>query len=362
MANPFSFISKSIAPPSYLGVDIGTTSIKVVEVKKGNKNPRVTNYGFLESSGYLARANQALQTSGLKIFEQGAVELLETVVKQIGTTTTDVVASLPPFEVFTTLLDFPAMDVKEIQQSIVYQAKQYVPLPLSEVALDWMKVADYQDEKGFGHQKILLISVPQEEIRKYQRIFAGAGLKLHALELESLSIARLFAGDPVSSIVVDIGSRSTNIIFLEKGVLAWSAQSDFAASSLTQALATSLGINPIRAEELKRERGIIGTGPNYELSSIMLPFVDAMVNEVKKAQFSYEQQFPAAMKAERVILAGGGANLLGIEKYFEKEIGLPVVKAAPFTKFEYPQEIASFLPELNPLLSVALGLGMKQFT
>lgn len=362
MANPFSFIKKSITAPSYLGVDIGTTSIKVVEVKKGNKNPRVANYGFLESSGYLARANQALQTSGLKIFEQDAVELLKSLVQQMGTATTDVVASLPPFEVFTTLLDFPAMDTKEIQQAIVYQAKQYVPLPLSEVALDWMKVADYQDDKGFAHQKILLISVPQEEIKKYQRIFVGAGLKLHALELESLSVARLFAGDPVSSIIVDIGSRSTNIIFLEKGILAWGAQSDFAASSLTQAVATSLGINPIRAEELKRERGIIGTGPNYELSSIMLPYVDAMVNEVKKAQFSYGEQFPAAAKAERVILAGGGANLLGIEKYFEQAIGLPVVKAAPFTKFEYAPEIAPFIPELNPLLTVALGLGIKQFT
>ena len=106
----------------------------------------------------------------------------------------------------------------------------------------------------------------------------------------------------------------------------------------------------------------MGTGPNYELSSIMLPFVDAIVNEVKKAQFTYEQQFPTAMKAERVILAGGGANLLGIEKYFEKEFGVPVVKATPFTKFEYAPEIAAFIPELDPLLAVALGLGMKQFT
>ncbi len=362
MANPFSFIKKSIGTPSYLGIDIGTTSIKVVEVRKGDKKPRVVNYGFLESSGYLARANQALQTSGLKIFERDAVELLKTVVKETGTTATDVVASLPPFEVFTTLLDFPAMGPSEVQQAIVYQARQYVPLPLSEVALDWMKVADYQDEKGFAHQKILLISVPQEEIKKYQRIFAGAGLNLHALELESLSVARLFAGDPTASVIVDIGSRSTNMMFMQGGILAWGAQSDFASSSLTQALATSLGINPVRAEELKKERGIIGTGPNYELSSIMLPYVDAIVNEVKKAQFSFAQQFPAAAKAERVILAGGGANLLGIEKYFEKEIGVPVVKAAPFTKFEYPPEIAPFLPELNPLLTVALGLGIKQFT
>jgi type IV pilus assembly protein PilM len=347
---------------AYLGVDIGTTSIKMVEVRAGKKGPQVTNYGLLESSGYLARANQALQTSGLKIFEQDAVALLKALVKQVAPTTKEAIASLPPFDVFMTLVDFPAMEAKDVEKALVYQAKQYVPMPLSEVALDWMKVADYQDEKGFSHQKILLISVPQEHIKKYQRIFQSAGLRLRALEIESLSIARIFSADPTSTIVVDIGSRSTNIIFIQKGVLAWSAQSDIAASSLTQALATSLGINPMRAEELKKERGILGTGPNYELSTIMMPFLDAIVSEVKKAEYTYRQQFPAAAVAERIVLAGGGANLSGIEKYFEKDFGVPVVKATPFSRFEYPDVITPFVPDLGAPMTVALGLGMKQFS
>jgi type IV pilus assembly protein PilM len=260
-----------------------------------------------------------------------------------------------------TLVDFPAMDAKDVAKALVYQAKQYVPMPLSEVALDWMKIADYTDDKGFAHQKILLISVPQEQIKKYQRMFAAAGLHLHALEIESLSIARVFAGDPTPTIVVDIGSRSTDVIFMEKGILTWSAQSDIAAASLTQALATSLGINPMRAEELKKERGILGTGPNYELSTIMMPFLDAIVNEVKKATYSYRQQFVTAAVAERVVLTGGGANLSGIEKYFEKEFGVPVVKASPFSRFECPDAILPFIPELGAPMAVALGLGMKQF-
>jgi type IV pilus assembly protein PilM len=359
MNNPFSFLKSE----SYLGVDIGTTSIKMVEVQRGRKAPRLVNYGILESSGYLARANQALQTSGLKIFEEDAVALLKALVKSLGTSTKDVIASLPPFDVFMTLVDFPAMDTKEIQKALVYQAKQYVPMPLSEVALDWMKVADYQDEKGFAHQKILLISVPQEQIKKYQRMFSAAGLRLRALEIESLSVARIFAADLTPTIIVDIGSRSTNIIFMQKGMLAWSVQSDIAASSLTTALASSLGINPMRAEELKKERGILGTGPNYELSTIMMPFLDAIVNEVKKAEYTYRQQFPAAPATERIVVAGGGANLSGIEKYFEREFGgIPVVKAAPFSKFEYPDAISPFIPELEAPMTVSLGLGLKQFS
>ncbi len=356
----FNLFKKPFSPSSYLGIDIGTTSIKAVEVARGRTRPRVVNYGLLESSGYLARANQALQTSSLKIFEGDVIELLKTVVKTMGAATTNAIASLPPFSVFMTVLDFPQMEQKQIEQAMIYQAKQYVPLPIAEVALDWMKVMDYQDDKGFSHQKILLISVPREQIEKYQRIFKAAGLALHALEIESLSVARIFGNDPTPTIVVDIGSRSTNAVFLDKGALMWSAQSDFASASLTQALASSLGINPLRAEELKKERGVAGTGPNYELSTIMMPFLDAIISEVKKAQYAYSEHFPTAAKAERVVLAGGGANLLGIEKYWEREFGVPTVKATPFSRFEYEPQIGPLVAELNPAMSVALGLGMKE--
>jgi len=352
--NLFKGLSSSV-----LGVDIGTTSIKVVEVKSGKDRPEIINYGLLESSGYLARANQALQTSALKIFESDVVELLKTVLREMHPRTTQAVASLPPFSAFTTVFDFPTMDPKQVEQAITYQAKQYVPLPLSEVALDWMKVGEYQDEKGFAHEKILLVAVPKEQIQKYQQIFAAAGLALRELELESLSIARIWGTDATPSIVLDIGSRSTDIIFLEDGKLTWSAQSDFAGSSLTQALASSLSINPLRAEELKKERGVIGTGPNYELSTIMLPFLDAILNEVKKAQFAYKAQFPSAKSAERLILSGGGANLLGLEQYCTREFGIPVVKANPLSRFSYASAIDPLVPELNPVMTVALGLGLK---
>jgi type IV pilus assembly protein PilM len=347
---------------SHLGVDIGTTTIKIVEVKNGKSKPQIVNYGILESSGYLTRANQALQTSSLKIFEADVIELLKTLINQMGISTKDVVASIPSFSAFVTLLDFPKMSPDETSKAIQYQAKQYVPLPLSEVALDWMKVGDFNDENGFAHQKILLISVPLEQIKKYQRIFTSAGLSLKVLEIESLSLARIFGSDPTPTIVVDIGSRSTNIVFLENGQLVWNSQSDYASDTLTQNLAKSLSINPLRAEELKKERGLLGTGPNQALSSIMIPFLDLIIDEIQKAQSVYRGQFASAKKAERLILSGSGANLLGIENYFANRFDCPIVKANSFINFEYSSEIEPFVKELNPTFSVALGLGMKGFS
>jgi type IV pilus assembly protein PilM len=360
MENPFNFFKRKVFP-SYLGVDIGTTSIKVAEVRNGRERPELVNYGILESSGYLARENQALQTSGLKIFESEIVELLKTVIREMGTTAKDVVASLPLFSAFISVLDFPRMEPQEIERAIVYQAKQYVPLPLAEVALDWLKVAEYEDEKGFFHQKVLLISVPQEQIKKYQAMFLAAGLTLRALEIESLSLTRIMGSDPTPTMIVDIGSRSTSVIFSEKGSLIWATQSDFGGASLTQTLASSLNINPLRAEELKKERGILGTGPSYELSTIMIPLLDVILNEVRKAQFLYTEQFPSARKIERIVLAGGGANLLGLEPYVERAFGVPAVRVTPFSRFAYPPAMEPLVGELNVVLPIALGLGIKEF-
>ena len=94
----------------------------------------------------------------------------------------------------------------------------------------------------------------------------------------------------------------------------------------------------------------------------MLPFLDGILSEVKRAMASYEAQLPGAPKIERCILSGGGANLLGIEKYFTSQLGMPAVKASPLARFEYPASLEPLLPELNPEMSVALGLVLREFS
>ncbi len=345
-----------------MGIDIGTTSIKAVEVKRAARGlkPAILNYGILESRGSVSRANTAFQTSTLKLFDKEAGNFLSVLLKKMQPSTNVAVASLPLFSAFTTMLSLPQMNPADLEKAVAFQARQAIPLPLSEVALDWSKVGEYKDENGFTMYQVLLISVPQAEIRKYQSIFSAAGLTLQSLEVESLSLNRILAAsDPTPTFIIDIGSRSTGIIISEGGFIKYSAQTDFAGSSLTQALATSLAVSPARAEELKKERGIIGTGPNYESSTIMLPYLDAILSEVRRADASYRAQFPAAPKIERAIVTGGGANLLGIQKYMTDQLGIPTVKAAPFLKFQYPSLVEPLVPELNSLFANALGLTMR---
>ncbi|MBI1839159.1 MAG: type IV pilus assembly protein PilM [Candidatus Colwellbacteria bacterium] len=371
MFNPLKSLKSALGRRTYLGVDIGTTSIKIAELTGSGVKPILKNYGVLESYGHLERLNNAIQTSSLKMLDNETAELLEKLVEQLDIRTTDAVASLPAFASFTTLLDVPAMSPQETAQAMEYQARALVPLPVSEVTIDWLPVGDYEDEKGIKHQQIFLISVPNEHIKKYQRIFKTAGLSLRALEIEGLSLARILTtGDLVTTLIVDIGARSTNISIAERGLLKYSAQTDFAGGSLTQSIASSLNISVRRAEVLKKQKGLVGMGGESELSTLMLPFLDVIIGEAKRVKNNYEKNYSPRLPrseagkgiVERVILSGGGANLLGIEKYFDEQMKLPTLKAEPFAKISYPPEVEPLIREIGAPFAVALGLGIRQFT
>lgn len=345
---------------SFLGVDIGTTSIKIAEIINSGKKPKLRNYGWLETYGYLERLNDAIQTSSLRILEKDASKLVRFLVSQIKPKTNNVVASLPSFAAFITLLELPMMPAEDTAKAIVFQARQYIPLPVSEITLDWLKVGEREDEDGVKKQQILLTSVPNERIRSCQSIFKAAGLKLVALELESFSLARALVGnDPTPTILADIGGRSTNIAVIDKGFWKYNGRTDFAGGSLTQAIASSVNIDVKRAEELKKRIGLLGAGGEYELSTLLFPYLDVIIDEVRRVREFYEKEYGG--KIERIILAGGGANLLGIENRFTEQLGLSTVKGMPFNKISYPPQLEAIANDLSPSLAVAIGLGIREF-
>ena len=322
---------------------------------------RLSNYGFLENYGHLERFNDAIQTSSLKLLGKETSELLKLLVKKSRIKTKRTIASIPSFSAFTIFLDLPKMTSEEITQSMQFQARQYIPLPVSEVALEWIKVGEYTDEKGFLKQQIFLISVPNETLSRYEEIFKSAGLNLEALELENVSAARaLIGGDPTPTAILDIGCRASSVSIVDGGFLKAVHQSDYGGGNLTQAIAGGLRINGRRAEELKRQRGLLGTRGEYELSTLMMPFLDVIINEVRRASDDYFDKY--ARKIERVIISGGGVNLPGILEYAERQLSLPVIKANPFesNRIIYSQELTPLVEELGPSFSNASGLAMKE--
>ncbi len=344
---------------SFLGIDIGTTSIKAAELTKNKKGDFVlTNYAILETYGHLERFNNALQSSNLKLLDSDIISYLRLLVSKAGFKTNKARVAMPAFNSFTTLLDLPVMSEKEISQSINFQAKNYIPLPITTVTLDWLKVGEKTEADGTKKQQVLLIAIPNEQIEKYNHIFKMAGLKLSSLEIENLSTARvLSAGSDKPLLIIDIGGRSTSFSVATNGNLQFSGQTDFSSGSLTQSLATALNISARRADDLKRQSFLLGLGGERELSTIMLPIIDVILNEAGRVKTGFEKAYGQSVAG--VVLAGSGANMKGLDKYVADQMKLPVSTGDPWKTVYYPPEIAPIAKELGTTLSVVVGLGLK---
>lgn len=345
-----------------LGVDIGTASIKAVELTKKGDALRLVNYGILGTKRYLDHANQAIQTSSLKITEKETARLLGTLLREMRSKTRLAIASLPVFTAFTTVLDMPVLSREETAKAVRFQAQQYIPLPPSEVTIEWFTIGTATSERGQTYQRLLLAGTPNEVIATYKKIYKSAGLKLVAMEIETFSLLRAlkrsFTEEP--TIVADIGAESTSVMVVRQGNVEHVEQTDYSGIYLTKALAKSLDISMTRAEELKRRRGISAAGADAELSTLLLPFLDVILQEVRHVKDAYERRY--GLRVGKVMLVGGGANLIGIEKYFSSQIGLPLAHHTLLTGIGYPPELAPAAKPLENELAVAIGLAERYFS
>ncbi len=343
-----------------LGVDIGTASVKLVEL--GMKQERFTllNYGILESREYLIHPNRAIQTSSLKISEEDATALLKSALLEMKPKARIAVASIPAFAAFMTVLDMPLLSREETMKAVLFQAPQHIPLPIKEVALDWMKVDEFDTPERTRYQRIFLIAIPEAIIHSYKTVFHDAGLNLTALEVDGLALARvLFPTESPSTLLIDLGAETTNMFVVGRSTIQYASETDYGGIYLTQAIGRSLGITPMRAEELKRRKGLLKGGAESELSTLTLPYLDVILQEVSHVREVYERRY--SKKVERIMLVGGAANLLGVEKYFSAETGLPAISPNALRGMEYDLRLEPVLRELQNELPVAIGLAKRYF-
>lgn len=342
-----------------LGIDIGTASLKVVELTRDKHIPLLSGYALVENQAHLMRPSGAIQSSSVKMSVPQLTDLLKLAMERGGFTTRHAVASVPPYVNFSAIVDLPPMEPQELEQALQFQARQYIPVPLEEVSMQWLKVGEYRDAVGVMHEQVMLNAVPLDYVEHCKQAFAGAGLTLDSLEIEQLALVRGAVGpDQTATLIIDIGAESMATIIAERGQLTFAEQADVGGSTVTQALATSMGINPARAEAMKREQGLIADGPGRDMAAVALPAVDALIGEVRKTIYTYESHFQRRVPVERVLLCGAGANLRGIEAQIGQALQLPVAKAAPIYRVKYSSELEPLLPELNPMLALSIGLAL----
>jgi type IV pilus assembly protein PilM len=350
---------------SKLGVDIGTSGIKIVELGHEGGRFKLLNYGMWELHSQGGTADTAKTVMDLSDAE--IAQAIKDLIATSGMKSRDAVASISSFSTFATVIQMPYVSEEDLAKTIPFEARKYVPVPLDQVVLDWsiVGVADQAGAVPVAAQpqsgttvEVFLAAVPKDETARYQRIMKAAGLTLVALELENSSLVRAVLGNDLSpTAVLNVGGRSTTIVIVSKGYERLSHNYEIGGYEVTKAIAQGRNISPEQAESLKRKYGLLDSPDNTARSS-MLPLIDMILFETKKTIESYEQS--RGQRISRVVLLGGLVNMPGFTQYVKRKIDRDILVGNVFARLIHPEELTPLLQTLSNGLAIAVGCAMRE--
>lgn len=338
---------------SFLGIDIGVTLIKVVEISRWGGKIELKNYGQVAASSLYQKPYQAFEEEESFLLSSPDVsKVIRAILKEAEIKTREATFTIPDFSTFFTNFELPPMSEEEIPEAVNFEARRHIPVPVSDVVLDWFLTGGKTGKRG-TRLKILLVAVPKEIVDRYQAIAKASRLELKYLEAEAFSLTRALIKDQKELIcLLDIGAQSTTINIVDEGILKLSYSSDISGNDLTQTLAKSLSINSEKAELLKREQGL----NSEEIKDTLLPLVNLIIIEMEKIFKDFEAQGKIIKK---IIMAGGSSLLPGLNQYLSSYFKKEAVLANPFFGLSYPPILEKKLKKTGPSFSIAVGAALR---
>lgn len=341
---------------SVLGIDVGTSSLKIIQVRKDKERAVLETYGELSTSAY--GGGEAGRATLL--MDEKVSQMIVDLKKEAGATARHSIISIPLRYTFVTVIDMPALSESELAEAIPYEARRYIPIALSDVVLDWWRIPDEEAVAGTKKQRafVLLSAVQREVVEKYNRILTDAELQISGFEIEVFSAVRALGSRLHGAYMLfDIGALSTKISVVDRGIIRAVHHVDRASQAFSLAISQSLGIDFKRAEVMKHDIGISQRPEAAGIRHTITPLLDSIFDEADRLRTTYRRK--TGVTIDKVILLGGGSLMPGIVDYAIEKMGIEVLLANPFHQLEYPVFLQPKLKTIAPSFSVATGLALR---
>lgn len=362
-----SFLSKLFASTkkskSVIGIDVGSSSLKVVQLRREGGTAVLETYGELALGPYSGgEVGTATNLPAAKITES-----LKDLLREANVTTNEAGVSIPFSRSLLTLVTLPYRENPDEQKTIIeLEARKYIPVPVSEVQLDWFILPQPIPEGGKDALKeapqkvdVLLVAVHNDELKLLEQVVTGAELQATFYEIEIFSTIRSVVDEPVKPVLVlDIGASATKVYVVEHGVVALSHNIPKGGQDVTRTIAAANSMTIQKAEILKKEHGFRAAGASsYDRSTIELVF-SRIFEEAKRAMMQYEAGESKSIST--LILTGGGGVTKELGAYAKSFFSLDVQVADPFSKTQTPAFMQPVLKEIGPEFAVAVGLALRK--
>jgi type IV pilus assembly protein PilM len=352
---------------SVLGIDIGSSAIKIVQLRKKNGQAILETYGELALGPYSGvTVGQATILPPEKI-ASALKDLMKE--KEVNITTKKSGISIPFASSLLSVIELPQVSNKQLATMVPLEARKYIPVPISEVMLDWSVIPKTEirmEDHPEGEQTVstnipkidvMIVAIHNDTIARYKTIVVGAGLDASFFEIEIFSTMRAVLDETLAPVMImDLGAASTKLYIVERGVIKASHTINRGSQDITQTLSKSLSLPLEKAEVMKRTVGLLGTDQTF--TEVIVLTLDYIFAEANRVLLSFEKKFNKTVS--KIILVGGGAALKGLPDIAKKNFNTDAVAGNPFGKVATPAFLEKILNESGPEFAVAIGLALRE--
>lgn len=343
-----------VLPSQVVGIDFGSSSVKVIELKMEEDVIKLATYGELQLGPY---ANEDLGTAVMLPMEK-RIEALVDVLRESKVGAKHGLFTLPLSSSFVTVFSLTAKAGEDIGPRALVEARKYIPVPMSDVVFEWSELPALEGTPEDVHE-VLAVAVQKEAQQQLSELKSAVAMGEQPSEIELFSALRgLRKNDDTSIAIIDLGAKTSKLYVSQEGMIRRIHRVFSGGASATAKVASELNVSYEEAENMKRN--YTDTDPNaVAIKKAIVTSFERPFQEFKRVLEQHESR--VGVPVGRVVITGGSASFNDMQTYASYMLDRKVERANPFAKVAYPAFMEDVLVDIAPTFSVALGAALRGF-
>jgi len=346
-----------------IGLDIGSTSVKMIQLKEQRRRGQVVY--ALQSFGMKPLPPEAI-VDGALMNSTAIVQATQELVSELRIKQKEVAIGVSGHSVIIKKISIPRMTQEELEESIQWEAEQYIPFDVKDVNID-TQILNPEANDATGQMDVLLVAAKKDMINDYTTVVSEAGLIPAVVDVDAFAVQNMFSSNydvPDRTIVlINAGASVVNINILSGGITVFTRDVTIGGNQFTEEIQKQLNVSFEEAEALKTGGGHSESEAvvPHEVERVMVTVAEQVAGEIQRSLDFYAST-AADPHFSRVFLSGGTAKIPALFKTIETRVGVPVEIMNPFKAIEVDERKfdPAFITEVAPMAAVAVGLALRR--
>lgn len=342
-------------PKKVLGLDIGTSSIKLAELEVSSRGAKLINFGLLPTPSQSVVAGDLVEPVGIS-------RAIKELVMQVKTQRKKAAVGLWGSSVIVKRISIPRIDEKLVAEQLRWEAEQYVPFDINEINIDF-KILKTQSASA-DMMDVLLVAAKQDSLMRYQEVILASGLEGEIMDVGGFALANCYEKNydtkAETALLLNIGCAVTNFVVYDKGEVVFCR--DTAAGGLTYTLeiqkALSISLDEAETMKLSFSRG---QAVPDEVSGVVAATHDILCEELNSSLDFYMNTSSGGGGVTRCLITGGGSRIPGLMRALTERLKITCDQLDPFHRIKYHEKAFTpdFISEIRDFSAIAVGLGLR---